>query len=372
MDPSPALNRRQWLQATGALVAGWSVPGAARASTDRPSEPTGPVRLGLNENPFGPAPSAIAAMQAQLAVTHRYPSNFTNELVQAIAKKEGVKEDQVLLGVGSGEILQAVGRWLGPFKPEIITATPGYMQLIDVAQRAGARIISVPVNDRLEHDLPAMAAKISADTKLIYICNPNNPTGTLIPPAELRAFVREVSKKTLVLIDEAYLECSDDFQANTMVDLVREGLDVIVTRTFSKIHGLSGQRIGYAITHPAAAERMRSFMTGTMAMNLLGVVAARASLEDHAYVENTRIRIKAGRDQLTSLLTTLNRRFAKPQGNFVFFHTGMPIADFQHRMREEGILVARPFPPLLDWCRITIGLPGEMERAHQALRKILG
>ncbi len=317
-------------------------------------------------------------MQAQLAVTHRYPSNFTNELVQAIAKKEGVKEDQVLLGVGSGEILQAVGRWLGPFKPEIITATPGYMQLIDVAQRAGARIISVPVNDRLEHDLPAMAAKISADTKLIYICNPNNPTGTLIPPAELKAFVREVSsgskmsKTTTVLIDEAYLECSDDFQANTMVDLVREGLDVIVTRTFSKIHGLAGQRIGYAITHPAAAERMRSFMTGTMAMNLLGVVAARASLEDRAHVENTRIKIKAGRDQLTSLLTTLNRRFAKPQGNFVFFHTGMPIADFQQRMREEGILVARPFPPLLDWCRITIGLPEEMERAHQALRKILG
>lgn len=371
MAPFPALNRRRWLQTTGALVAGWSVAARENARAQTPPNSSGPALLGLNENPFGPAASAIAAMQAQLAFTHRYPSNFTSELTQAIAKKEGVREDHVLLGVGSGEILQAVGRWIGGMKGEVVTATPGYLQLVDVAQRSGAKILSVPLNDRLEHDLGAMARKVNDVTKLVYICNPNNPTGTLIPAADLKSFTSDVSKRTTVLIDEAYLECADDFNGNTMAGLVRDGRDVIVTRTFSKIHGLAGQRIGYALMKPATAERVRSFMTGTMAMNLLGVVAAKASLADRAYIEATRLKIKSGRDQLTGVLTSLKRRFAEPQGNFVFFHTGMPIAEFQEKMRAEGVIVARPFPPLLDWCRLTIGLPEEMDRAHQALRKIL-
>ena len=353
-------------------MAGLGLTGRGQAAEEGRSKPSGPSRLSLNENPFGPAPSAIAAMQAQLAFTHRYPSNFTNELIAAIAKKEGVPESQVLLGVGSGEILQAVGRWIGAMKGEVVTATPGYMQLVDVAQRSGAKIISVPVNERLEHDLPAMTSRIGTDTKLVYICNPNNPTGTLVPAAELRDFVREASKRTTVFLDEAYLDCADDFAGNTMASLVREGLDVIVTRTFSKIHGLAGQRIGYALVKPSTAEHLRTFMIGTMAMNLMGVVAAKASLTDSSYVEATRMKIKSGRDHLTGVLSSLNRRFAKPQGNFVFFHTGMPIADFQERMRAEGVIVARPFPPLLDWCRITIGLPEEMEPVHRALGKILG
>lgn len=371
MDPSPSLNRRRWLQTTGTLLAGWGVSGRAAAAPGPGPAATGPARLSLNENPFGPAASAIAAMQAQLAFTHRYPSAFTSELTQAIAEKEGVSERHVLLGVGSGEILQAVGRWIGGMKGEVVTATPGYMQLVDVAQRSGARIIPVPVNDRLEHDLGAMAAKVGASTKLVYICNPNNPTGTLLPAADLRSFAIETSKRTTVFVDEAYLECSDDFSGNTMTGLLRDGHDVIIARTFSKIHGLAGQRIGYALMKPETAERVKSFMTGPTAMNLLGVVAARASLTDKAYVEATRLRIKNGRDQLLDVLASLKRRYAQPQGNFVFFHTGMPIADFQDRMRAEGVIVARPFPPLLDWCRITIGLPDEMSRVHQALRKIL-
>lgn len=371
MEPFPAFNRRRWLQTTGALVAGWGSSGLERAAAQAAPRASGPARLGLNENPFGPAPSAIAAMQAQLALTQRYPSSQTAELARAIAKKEGVPEDHVLLGVGSGEILQAVGRWVGGMKGEVITASPGYLQLTDVAQRSGARVVSVPLNERLEHDLPAMASRIGPETRLIYVCNPNNPTGTLLPASDLAAFTREAAKRTPVFVDEAYLECADDFGAHTLAGLVREGRDVIVSRTFSKIHGLAGQRIGYALVKPAIAAPLRSLMIGTMAMNLLGVAAAIASLADRDYVESTRLRIKSGRDQLTAVLDSLKRRYAPPQGNFVFFHTGMPIATFQERMRDEGVLVARPFPPLLDWCRLTIGLPEEMETAHHALRKIL-
>jgi len=214
-----------------------------------------------------------------------------------------------------------------------------------------------------------MAAKITPSTKAIYICNPNNPTGTIVPAAKLRAFCIEVSKTVPVFIDEAYLQCADDFAANTMVGLVRDGHNVTVARTFSKLYGLAGQRIGYGIMQPAMAEVLRPFMTGSV--NLLGVVGARASLDDAAYVDAARAKIKAGRDALIAVLKELGRRYAEPQGNFVFFHTGRPIAEFQQRMLAENVIVARPFAPLLEWCRISIGTPEEMAVCHAALRKVL-
>lgn len=369
---SPPTNRRLWLKSTGAMIAALTTSTRSSFGAEAIIAPPsgGPARLSSNENPFGPSASAIAAMQSHLTSVHRYPFDLTDELIAAISNKENVSGKHIVLGVGSSEILQAVGRWAGEMKGEVVTASPSYLQPTDVAQRAGSKIVSVPVNDRWEYDLEAMAGKVTASTKLVYICNPNNPTGTFIPVGMLKPFIEEISKRTTVMIDEAYLECSDDFRANTMVGLVRDGHDVIVTRTFSKIHGLAGQRIGYGLMQPATAEKIRSFTTGTMAMNLLGLVAAKASLLDHDYVESTRLKIKSGRDQLIHVLTGLNRRYAIPQGNFIFFHTGQPIAEFQKKMRTEGIQVARPFPPMLDWCRITIGLPQEMERVHLALRKI--
>jgi histidinol-phosphate aminotransferase len=204
----------------------------------------------------------------------------------------------------------------------------------------------------------------------VYVCNPNNPTSTVVPPAELRAFVIAIAPRTHVFVDEAYLDCADDFAAHTLVDLVAAGHNVTVARTFSKIHGLAGQRIGYTVMSPELAKAVRPLMTGSA--NLLGVVAAQASLADPAYIESLRLRIKAGREALLALLDELGCRYAVPQGSFVFFQTGHPIAEFQAAMRAEGILVARPFPPLLDWCRITIGTEEEMVLAHEAIRKVLG
>ena len=397
MQTSTRFNRRQWLKASGAAVASLALASRislrAAPAPDRLPEPAGPnsgtglptressltgretratpspVQLSLNENPFGPSPRAIAAMQQELPRVHRYPFNKTPELVKLIADREGVPGDHILLGVGSGEILETYGVYLGRQHGEVITVSPGYMQMTQAMERMGSRIVAVPLNARLEHDLAAMASKVTTDTKAVYICNPNNPSGTIVEPARLRDFAIEVSKKVPVFIDEAYLQCSDDFAANTMVGLVREGHNVTVARTFSKIYGLAGQRIGYGIMQPAMAEELRPFMTGSV--NLLGVVAARASLEDPTYVEATRRQIKAGRDALIGVLKELGRRYAEPQGNFVFFHTGLPIAEFQKKMRAENVIVARPFAPLLEWCRISIGTPEEMAVSHAALRKIL-
>ena len=376
MPASNVLDRRQWLQSSGAALAGLVLaPRLSRAAPPAPAEPApaggvaGPVQLSLNENPFGPSPLALAAMERELPRVHRYPFNLTPKLLKLIAECEGVPEDHIVLGVGSGEILETYGMYLGRERGEVITVSPGYMQMTKAMERMGSRIVTVPLNDRLEHDLDAMAAKITPNTKAIYLCNPNNPTGTLVNAAKLWAFCVEVSKTVPVFIDEAYLQCADDFAANTMVGLVRDGHNVTVARTFSKLYGLAGQRLGYGIMRPELAKRLREFMSGSV--NLLGVVGAIASLEDAGYVDATRAKIKAGRDALIGVLREFGRRYAEPQGNFVFFHTGVPIAEFQQQMRAEGVIVARPFAPLLDWCRISIGSPEEMAVCHAALRKVL-
>jgi histidinol-phosphate aminotransferase len=218
------------------------------------------------------------------------------------------------------------------------------------------------------HDLDAMAAKVGPNTKAVYICNPNNPTSTIVPPAKLKAFCIEMSKKVPVFIDEAYLECSDNFAENTMAPLVAAGHNIVVARTFSKMYGLAGQRVGYGLM-PAAIAKEVAALSETR-LNKLGVLAATASIEEMTYVPETRAKIKAERDKLCATLKELKRKFPDPQGNFVFFHTGMPIKTFQEKMAAENVMVARAFPPALDWCRMSIGSPEEMALAHAALRKI--
>jgi histidinol-phosphate aminotransferase len=379
MNSATSLNRRQWLKATGAAFAGLALaprialraaPAPAEAGSRLPAPvPAGPVQLCWNENTFGPSPRAIEAMQREVPRVHRYPFNLAPELVKRLADKEGVTPEHIVLGVGSGEILETYGVYLGRQGGDVITASPGYTQMTAAMQRMGSRVVAVPLNARLEYDLEAMAAKISATTMAVYICNPNNPSGTIVEPAQLRAFAIEVAKKVPVFIDEAYLQCSDNFAANTMVGLVREGHNVTVARTFSKLYGLAGQRMGYGVMAPEMAKGMREFMTGSV--NLLGVVGAMASLDDQDYVETTRLKIKAGRDALISVLKEFGRKYAEPQGNFVFFHTGVPVEEFSKRMLAENVIVARGFPPLTDWCRISIGSPEEMAVCHAALRKVL-
>lgn len=374
MKVPPPLNRRQWLKLAAATTTGLvlapRLPAASPAVAAARITPPGLVQLSLNENAFGPSPRALAAMQAHLGEVGRYPFALAPQLVRTLAEKEVVTPNHILIGSGSGELLEAVGMYLGRDGGEVVSAVPGYFQMVGAMQRVGARSVAMPLNARLEHDLDAMAAAVGPETKCVYVCNPNNPTSTLTPAADLRAFVIAMAERTHVFVDEAYLDCADDYAANTLVDLVQAGHNVTIARTFSKIHGLAGQRIGYTVMAPELAKAVRPLMTGSA--NLLGVVAAQASLADPDYIELLRLRIKAGRDALMGLLDNLGCHYAVPQGSFVFFQTGRPIAKFQAAMRAEGILVARPFPPLLDWCRITIGTEEEMMRTHAAIRKVLG
>ena len=379
------LNRRQWLKAAGSTVAvaalaptgrllGQTTPAAPAAPAPAAAPrrvPVAPglIRLNYNENPFGPAPSAKAAMRAAADIACRYADAEERELLDLIARREGCRPQQIVLGAGSGEILDVAGFHFGYDHGEIVAADPSYLALLNAAGRVGGKAVRVPLNARLEHDLPAMAAAVNSRTACIYLVNPNNPTGTVCDAAELKAFVRAQAERTTVFIDEAYLELSDDFAGRTCAPLAVEGRNVVVARTFSKIFGMAGMRLGYAIMPEKLATSLRARMTGSL--SIVTIAAASASLRDEAFVAETRGKIAAGRDALVGVVKELGRTCAVPQGNFVFFRTGMPAPEFIAKMRAQGIEVGRPFPPMLDWARVTIGLPDEMEKCHRALRAVL-
>ncbi|MDB6165943.1 MAG: hypothetical protein JWQ83_1083, partial [Lacunisphaera sp.] len=378
--PTP-LTRRQWLISSGATLAGLALSSRflnfeaqAQMMTPERLAATAAVkaRLSLNENPFGPSPAAMEAITRSLSAGKacRYPYGEVAELVALIAQKEGVTPEHIVLGIGSSEILETVGGHFGLMKGEAIYAAPGYLQLPGILKGLGGTTVPVPVNAKLEHDLPAMAAKVTKPNTIVYIANPNNPTSTVVSSSALRAFIAEVTPKAFVFLDEAYLDIADDYAGRTLVSLVRDTPNLLVARTFSKIYGLAGMRIGYGVTSPQFAATLRSYGLGTLAFP--SVVAAIASLKDGDFVASARAQIVAEREKLLALLRELGRPYAESQTNFVFFQTGKPHAEVQAAMMKESVAIARAFPPMLDWARITIGLPEENALARAALRKVLG
>jgi histidinol-phosphate aminotransferase len=375
---SPGLNRREWLKTAGTAVAGLALASSlaptralAQHEADRSARSTEPVRLNSNENPFGPSPMAMAAVLQTADRMLRYPHAEVAKLTEAIAAKEGVTEEHLALGCGSAEVLEKLADWLGPKKGEVVCSNLTFNFFPLAIKRLGATLVEVPLDATLANDLDAMAAKVTAATTCVYLCNPNNPTGTLVKAAKLKAFVIETAKKCPVIIDEAYLDFADDYAGNTMVGLVKEGHNVIVTRTFSKIYGLAGERVGYGVMQPAVAKAAFAHLNlrPGFRLNMLGTVAATASLDDKAYVEDTRAKMKGERDKLCALLKQLGKKFAEPQGNFVYFLPGIPGKEFQAKMKAENILTGGTYPAMPEWCRITVGLPEEMAVLHEAIKK---
>ena len=362
------LSRRDLLSSSALLLAGTGATLRAATATET-TEGSGPLVLCWNENPYGPSPAARAAVSQSIAQACRYPSDEEiAALVAALAAREGVAADHIVTGSGSGELLCALGLLYGREGGEIIAAQPTYDELTRYARRWGAAVKPVPVDAQLRHDLRAMHAALSPHTRAIYVCNPNNPTGTVLPAAQIRDFVRALPDSVVTIVDEAYLDFAAAGATGSVADLVTAGQRVIVLRTFSKIHGMAGMRCGYAIAPPDIATTLGNARMSTP--NLFAVRAARASLGDAGFLTECRQRILASRARITAELTRLKLRYAEPQGNFVFFDTGMPLARFTELMRARNILVGRLFPPYDTWCRITIGTEPEVTAFLGALRAV--
>jgi histidinol-phosphate aminotransferase len=214
-----------------------------------------------------------------------------------------------------------------------------------------------------------MGKKVNANTKLIYVCNPNNPTGTIVPDSELRPFCEEMSGQALVVVDEAYHEYVEHPGYRSLVDLVRDGRNVIVTRTASKIHGLAGLRVGFGIAQPELVKQLENRLTGTM--NIMGLRAASASYRDKKFQSYCFDKNKQSKSILYKTLRELKCRYVESETNFVFFETGVPIEQIQKDMKDQGFRVGRPFPPYLKWCRLSVTKPDEMQEFAAALKKML-
>lgn len=377
------LSRRQWLTRTGlGLGASVALPGLLPASEmarvlgggvsyagmleqlERDATTArrlaGPIRLCFNENPFGMSPKAKDALMGHWAEHTWYVPPIREELAATFARHVGVPVENVLVTQGSSEVLSILGVAYGLDGGELVSAWPTFEDTPRWGDTMRQTVHRIPLDDRFDHDLYQMDARIGSATRLVYVCNPNNPTSNLGDDQALRAFVSNAAKRAPVVVDEAYFDFVDVPGHQSMVDLVLKGESVVVTRTASKIHGLAGLRIGFAIARPDILRKISQYVSGDP--NVFGLHAANASLQDTEYQAFVKQRNTASRALVTETLASLGRKVAPSQTNFVFFHAGRPVADMQRYFAAKGFTIGRAFPPFADWCRVSIGTPEEMRQ----------
>ena len=366
------LDRRNWLKTAG-LSSGFIFLGGldavAKEVKTRPLPTAGPIQLNANENPFSPSVNMQKVLTDNFDMACRYPFRVLSGLVEKIAEKEGVTKDHVVITGGSTEGLKATGLLYGMDGGEIIAADPTFQSLLTYAETFGAYVHRVRVNDRMEHDLEAMSRRVTSKTRLIFICNPNNPTGTLIEKNALRDFISSHDKQAVIFSDEAYYDFITEPDYPSMVEFVKEGRNVIVSKTFSKVYGLAGLRVGYLIARPDIASRLKSAVMANT--NVLAIAGAQGALEDDEFYKFSIAKNAEAKQYLYKTLGDMGLEYIPSHTNFVFFKTGRPIQELMEEMLKENVLVGRPFPPMLDWCRISTGTMQEMELFGNALKKVM-
>lgn len=364
-----ALSRRSLLGAASAGTA-LALGGASGLPEVKPAKPLfgpepGIAWLTYNENPYGPSPRAIEAMAEAASKGCYYADDASDRLRSMIAQRFGLSPAHVVTGNGSTEVLSAAAlEWgrKGPIVcPELFFADP-----LQVAVRHGARLIRVPLRPDMSVDLDGMAAAAAANqASMVYLCNPNNPTAMLVDSGSLRALSARLPEGTTLLVDEAYNELTDRPRENSVVDLVAAGRNVIVTRTFSKIYGLAGLRIGYALSTPANAERISGSIT-TIDLATTSLAAAIASLDDEAFMAFSRNRILEGRAMILDATKRLGLETLPSQANFVFVR--VPDADaLKARMADQGIIIRGAYGKWKNWSRVSTGKIEDVRRYAAAL-----
>lgn len=329
----------------------------------------GIIKLASNENPFGPSPAAMAAMEKALGQLNLYPDGNAFYLKEKLAAHHGVETSNLILGNGSNEIIEFVGHALMEPGTEVVVSQYCFAIYPIVARMFGAKLVTVPAR-QYGHDLPAMLRAVTPQTRVLFVANPNNPTGTLAPRAELVELINDVPPHVLLVMDEAYIEFLDDVV--DFLPLIRQNVkpNVILMRTFSKIYGLAGLRVGYGI---AAKEVITAFekIRQPFNINSMAQIAALAALDDHEHVQRTRGNNFAGRHYLEAALQKLKLSFVPSAANFILVKVGDGQKVFLE-LQKQGVIV-RPMAgyQLPEFIRISIGTPAENARCLDALAKVL-
>lgn len=377
------LSRRDWFKSSLTLGAGLALTPAmleslmaapvSKAERLHGFNPVGTgklVRLGSNENPYGPSDKARKAIQEVMNQSNRYSFTEMNEMKTLLAQKEGVTPDHILLGGGSGELLCLAGLGIGIEGGSVLSAFPVFRLLMDYAAKFNARWDKVDLDEYLVHNLEGLASAVKTDTKILFLVNPNNPTGTIVDPSKLKDFCLEMSKKTIVYSDEAYLEFLAPSQQVSMVELVRQGHNVIVSRTFSKIYGLAGLRIGYIVAKPEIIQKMAKYQTGTICSQP-ALAAAQASLGDEEFMAMTRKLNSEARQHLFNYLDSKKWFYGKSQANVVFFPAPKSGKEILEGTEKKGYQIRIWDYQGKEWCRVSIGILDEMKGFTKAFDEVV-
>ncbi len=355
------LSRRSFLGSLGAGAAIAAVPAWPRTvfAEPRGPQPGGPILLNSNENAYGMFSGAAGAASEALSVANRYPFAAAAALLERIAAYNKVSPKQVLLANGSSEVLaMAVRAFTAPGK-KLVQAAPTFEATARYAQRRGAEVVNIPLTAAYAHDLDAMLARAGRDTGLVYICNPNNPTASLTPRGDIEAFLHKLPASTYVLIDEAYhhFVSSPDY-----VSFIEKPLDdprVIVARTFSKVYGMAGLRLGYSIAAESTTRLLQAWQEVDNT-NIVVLRAGLASLDDDAAMQAAVARNAADRAEFIRQAKARRLRPIPSFANFAMIETGRSVRELVQHFRRQNIAIGRPFPPMDNFARISFGRPEEM------------
>ena len=380
------LSRRAFLSSVGAGGAGLllgpaiSARGAeallalgAGGAALQPATGSTVIRLDSNENPHGPGPRVFAAVRASFDVANRYPRGEQRAAVAAIAAARGVPASHLMLGCGSTEILRVVtAAFSGPGRA-VVQASPTFEVMGRFAPAVGAPVRNVPVDGELRLDLDAMA-DAARGAGIVYLCNPNNPTATVHGATAVRQFIEQVgrtSPATMILVDEAYHEFVDDPSYATAIPLALANPNVIVARTFSKVYGMAGLRLGYAIARPETLARMEPWLLDSNT-NQPALTGAAVTVGDTARIAEQQQLNRDARAFTLQFFRDAGYRTPDAQANFLMVDIGRDVKAFRTACLERGVSLGRPFPPLNTHLRVSIGTMPEMERAVDVIRRTLG
>lgn len=367
------ITRRSFARHLGGLAAAGAFSGEAflaRRARGDVAHPAGMVWLDANENPEGPPESALQAITRGAADTARYHFEEFDAFTEALARSEGLQPEQVLFGIGSSDVIDAAICAFTSASRPMITVAPTFEIPVELARSMGRKIIQIPLPDDWGYPVRRLAeAAAQGDGGLIYICNPNNPTSSLTPNHQIAWLAENLPPNTVLLVDEAYIQFAQPDEVENAIRFVRQNRDVVVTRTFSKIYGMAGARAGFACARPDLIRDMAHFKDNIIP--ILGLRAAMAALGETAtLVPRRRANMTRIRAEVCAWLRQKNLRYIAPHANFVMIDIGRDVRTFGAAMFQKGVAVGRPFPPLNQMLRVTIGTGREMEKFREVFWQV--
>ena len=365
-----AMRRRDWIKLTALQGTSMFLIGANPPELGKIGD-VAPLRLNSNENQFGPAESVQKAVAKYIVQANYYDWTNRTTLREKIADREGLTPDHIILGAGSTELLQLAGIAFAPSHQKFISSYPTFPILMQQGETFKARWDKVPLTKQYQHDLQALLRAAGDHEALIYICNPNNPTGTKINEADLKTFASKLDAQQLLFVDEAYLEFSDPALETTARKLIGQYPNIIVARTFSKIFGMAGLRVGYSCAHPDVIKKLRHYQTGFgIDIPRISMEAARAVLEDHSFLK---ISVQKHQEEKQRLYATFDQwgvEYVRSHTSFIYFRNARFKPNLVKALQDRDILI-RDYKDQPNFARVSIGTGDQMALFLKACRELL-